>query len=313
MANKQMSGYGFGVSNTRNSEVKNSPIQNAEQKTQELINQNPNGTTITKLSAGINNQLTSYLPIVKNRIAELEKIKALGSSAEGYNEAVEEINKQEQNLMQLNSDLEQAAALRKQALDTQVNENYSISNTDEQATNFHNLANGTFSDEATIEEDESGTPRLMYGGIPYNEVDTGGSYSVDLEELVDAELANTLDLAHGQSAISIDEYNKINRPNLKKNLEKLIKDSGGKTAVKDYMYQNPELIDMFISNQTGKQVTPEYKETDEYKKLYNLNKTGVDFNDGFVDLVLGMHDAEFQKKEETKSPLAQDLIAKYSK
>ena len=92
-----------------------------------------------------------------------------------------------------------------------------------------------------------------------------------------------------------------------------VKGKDGKTAVKDYMYQHPELIDMFISNQIGLEITPELKEKPEYKELYNLNKTDVNFNEGFVDTVLGMHDAEFNKREETKSPLAQDLIAKYSK
>jgi len=317
MSNKQIGGYGFGVSNIAGEEVKNSPIQDATQKTQDLISANPNGTTITKFSESINNQLTQYLPLKKLELAEFEKIKALGSNAEGYNEAIDGINNIEKGLKKLNEDLEGAATKRKQLLDTEVNETYANSNTSEQATNFHNFANGTFGEEGLIVEDESGVPRLMYGGNAWDAIDTGGEYNPELEDVVDAALVDTRELAHGDGAISIEEYNNVTRPTLEKDLNKLVRGKDGKTAVKDYMYQNPELIDMFISNQTGIEITPEFKESKEYAELYSLNKTDVDFNDGFVDTVLGMHDAEFEKREaatkETKSTLAQDLIAKYSK
>jgi len=313
MANKQMGGYGLSVSNVSSEEVKNSPIQSAQQKTRDLTSANPNGVTITKFSDSINKQLTEYLPMKKLELAELEKIKAKGSEAEGYSEAVDGINTIEKGLIQLNDDFEQAATTRQLLLNIQVEENYAKSNTTDQSENFHNFANGTFSEEATIQEDEMGMPRLMYGGQLYSDIDTGGEYNFELENLVDEELFNTRKLAHGEGAIDINEYNNVVRPNLEKDLNKLVKNKDSRDAVKDYMYQNPELIDMFISNQTGKQITSEYKETPEYNKLYNLNKTNVNFSDGFVDTVLGMHDAEFQKREKTKSPLAQDLIAKYSK
>ena len=316
MANKQMSGYGLSVSNMANEQVKSSPIQSAEQKTKNLINANPTGTNIAKFSNSINDQLTQYLPMKKMELAKLEKIKAQGSQAEGYSEAVDGINTIEKGLIQLNNDLEQAAAKRKQLLDVEVEETYASSNTNEQSENFHNFANGTFADEGQIIEDEMGMPRLMYAGQLHSDIDTGGEYNFELENLVDEELSNTRELAHGEAAIDINEYNNIVRPNLEKDLNKLVKNKDSRDAVKDYMYQNPELIDMFISNQTGKEITPEYKETPEYNKLYNLNKTNVNFSDGFVDTVLGMHDAEFEKREpakETKPELtAEEIIKKFS-
>jgi len=50
MLNKQIGGYGLGVSNETGEEVKKSPIQNAQEKTQDLISANPNGTSITNFS-----------------------------------------------------------------------------------------------------------------------------------------------------------------------------------------------------------------------------------------------------------------------
>ena len=313
MANKQMSGFGLSVSNMANEQVKSSPIQSAEQKTKNLINANPTGTNIAKFSNSINNQLTQYLPMKKMELAKLEKIKAQGSQAEGYSEAVDGINTIEKGLIQLNNDLEQAAAKRKQLLDVEVEETYASSNTNEQSENFHNFANGTFADEGQIIEDEMGMPRLMYAGQLHSDIDTGGEYNFELENLVDEELSNTRELAHGEAAIDINEYNNIVRPNLEKDLNKLVKNKDSRDAVKDYMYQNPELIDMFISNQTGKQITPEYKETPEYDKLYNLNKTNVNFSDGFVDTVLGMHDAEFEKKEPAKETKPEKTVEDYLK
>ena len=313
MLNKQIGGYGLGISNKTGEEVKKSPIQNAQEKTQALISANPNGTSITKFSESINNQLTQYLPMKKLELVELEKVKALGSGAEGYSDAIDGINAIEKGLIQLNSDFEGAAAKRKQLLDTQVNETYANANTSEQATNFHNFANGTFGEEGQIVEDESGMPRLMYGGNAWDTIDTGGEYNPELENVVDAALVDTRELAHGDGAISIEEYNNVTRPTLEKDLNKLVRGKDGKTAVKDYMYQNPELIDVFISNQTGIEITPEFKESKEYAELYNLNKTDIDFNEGFVDTVLGMHDAEFQKREEVEPELtAEEIIKKFS-
>ena len=312
MANKQIGGYGLGISNEAGEEVKKSPIQNAKEKTQALIKANPNGTTITKFSESINNQLTQYLPIKKLQIAEFEKIKAKGSEAEGYSEAVDGINNVEKELTQLNIDLEGAAVKRKQLLDTQVSGTYAASNTDEQAYNFHNFANGTYGEEAQIVDG-----RLLYNGGLLETVDVGGSYNYDLEDLIEETFSETRELAYGDEAVDVNEYNNVYRKNLEGNLNKLVRGEDGKTAVKDYMYQNRELIDAFIANQAEKENTPEFRESEEYKALYDFNKTQTDFNDGFVETVLGMHDFvlfESKASEEVEPELtAEEIIEKYSK
>jgi len=311
MANKQIGGYGLGVSSEAGEEVKKSPIKNAQEKTQALINANPNGTSITKFSDSINDQLTQYLPVKKQELAELEKIKALGSEAEGYSEAVEGINAIEKELIQLNADLESAAMQRKQLLDTQVSGAYAMSNTDEQAYNFHNFANGTFGEEAEIIDG-----KLTYFGKLYDEVDVGGEYNYDLEDLVEETFSETRELAYGNEPVDVNEYNSVYRKNLEKDLSKLIRGPEGKNAVKDYMYQNRELIDAFIANQAEKENTPEFRESEEYKKLYDLNKTATDFNDGFVETVLGVHDyILFESKESEKIEpelTAEEIIKKFS-
>ena len=311
MANKQIGGYGLGVSNETGKEVKKSPIQNAQEKTEDLIKTNPNGVTITKLSDSTNKQLTEYLTAKKLEIAEFEKIKALGSGAEGYDEAVSGVNNIEKEIVQLNNDFEQAAGKRKELLDMQVSGAYAMSNTDEQIENFHNFANGTYGEGAQIVDG-----RLLYNGGLLDEVNVGGSYSYELEDLVEETFSETRELAYGNEPVDVNEYNNVYRKNLEKDLSKLIRGPEGKNAVKDYMYQNRELIDTFIANQAKKENTPEFRESEEYKKLYDLNKTATDFNDGFVDTVLGMHDyILFESKESEKIEpelTAEEIIKKFS-
>jgi len=312
MANKQMSGYGLSVSNTANKQVKSSPIQDAQQKTEKLTSDNPNGVIITKFSEGINAQLTKYLPGIKKKIAEFEKIKALGSEADGYNEAVDGINELEKQLVQLNSDLEGAATQRKELLDIEVEGTYAMSSTAEQTYNFHNVVNGTYGEGATISDDG----RLIYNGGLLNSVDVGGSYSNDLEDLVEETFSETRRLAYGSEPMNANEYNNSYRKNLENDLNKLTRGKEGKNAVKDYMYQNRELIDAFIANQAEKENTPEFRDSEEYKALYELNKTATDFNDGFVETVLGMHDYilfESKESEEIEPELtAEEIIKKFS-
>jgi len=316
MANKKIGGYGLSVSNKANERVKSSPIQNAQQKTENLINASPNGVTITKFSEGINAQLTQHLADVKSKIVGYENIKAKGSEAEGYSEAVDGINNEEEKLVKLNSDLEQSAAMRKELLDMQVSGSYAKSNTAEQAYNFHNFANGTYGEEAQIVDG-----RLLYNGGLLETVDVGGGYNFDLEDLVEETFSETRKLAYGNEPMDFNEYNNGYRKNLEKDLNKLIRGSDGKNAVKDYMYQNSELISAFIANQAGKENTPEFRNSEEYKRLYELNKTAADFNDGFVETVLGMHDYilfESKESEEIDSEkinselTAEEIIKKFS-
>ena len=311
MANKQMSGYGLSVSNTANEQVKSSPIQNAQQKTEGLIAANPNGVAITKLSDSTNKQLTEYLSLKKLELAEFEKIKAKGSEADGYSDAVDGVNTIEKEIIQLNNDFEQAAGTRKELLDMQVGGTYAMSNTDEQAYNFHNFANGTYGEQATIVNG-----RLLYNGGLLEAVDVGGSYNYDLEDLVEETFSETRELVYGNEPVDVNEYNNGYRKNLENDLNKLIRNSDGKNSVKDYMYQNRELIDAFIANQAKKENTPEFRDSEEYKKLYDLNKTATDFNDGFVETILGMHDFilfESKKSEEIEPELtAEEIIKKFS-
>ena len=222
MANKQMGGYGLSVSNVSGEEVKNSPIQSARQKTEELINANPDGVTITKLSDSTNKQLTEYLTAKKLEIAEFEKIKALGSGAEGYDEAVSGVNNIEKEIVQLNNDFEQAAGKRKELLDMQVSGAYAMSNTNEQAYNFHNFANGTYGERAQIVDG-----RLLYNGGLLDEVNVGGSYSYELEDLVEETFSETRELAYGNEPVDVNEYNNVYRKNLEKDLSKLIRGPEG--------------------------------------------------------------------------------------
>ena len=79
---------------------------------------------------------------------------------------------------------------------------------------------------------------------------------------------------------------------------------------------NEELLRIIEGMQAEKENTPEFRDSEEYKKLYDLNKTATDFNDGFVETILGMHDFilfESKKSEEIEPELtAEEIIKKFS-
>ena len=50
----------------------------------------------------------------------------------------------------------------------------------------------------------------------------------------------------------------------------------------------------------------------QYDDYFNSNKTNVDFSEGFVDTILGYHDAEFAKRE-TEKENKQGDVDKYYK
>mgnify|MGYP003121102819 CR=1 FL=1 len=217
-----------------------SKIDSAIQKTKDLMNKNPNGVEIPKLTDGANEQVTNYLKEKKPLIAEAHE-KMRNGTDEEKDEATKFLNDMEKGIAQLNSDYENAALKQDEYLAMQKKGSYAVSNNEEQKLNFHNFANGTYASQGTIKEDENGMPRLTYGDQVWDAVDVGGEYNPGLEDSIDDILTSVEDLG-----IDGGDWN---RNATKRQLEKAARDNP--EGVKDYMYQNPELINTFIANQYG--------------------------------------------------------------
>ena len=271
----------------------------AAKKTADLLKKNPNGVEIPKITEALSDKTAAWLSSKKDEIGRMHELMRNGSDEE-KKQAVDYLNNIDKGVRQLNSDFEGAAAKQAEYLSIAKNGTHAVSNTSEQSKNFNDFANGDFAKQGEIVEDENGFPRLNYNGQVWDTVDVGSEYDFKLEDTVDSYLTEIEDLGI--------KGKPWNRDATRRDLEKIARDP---KKVKDYMYQNEELLDAYISNQTGIPQTingepnPDWKDFkagvsnkmptivagdfkaprvyDDYKES---NKEDVKFAPDFVDLVM---------------------------
>ena len=301
-----------------------SKINKGMAKTEDLLKKNPKGVEIPKLTQAQGAQVANWLKEKKPLIAEAHN-KLKNGTDEEKEEATEFLNGIDQGVQQLNKDFEGAALQQQSFLDIEINGNYAAANTEEQRINFDNIANGTYAERGgEIINDENGLPRLNYDGVAWDKIDAGGAYDYKLQDSLDAELQATRKLAHGKNPMTDEIWNNEGRANLEDRLNKLTRGKAGKDAIKNYIYETPRLMDAFISNQVNIPQTLENGEVNpiwndfkagignkmprigdvdpiekipQYDDFFKSNKVNIDFSEGFVDTILGYHDAEFAKRE----------------
>ena len=276
-------------------------VDAAAAKTAELLKKNPNGVEIPKLTDAVSDKTAAWLSGKKDEIGRMHELMRNGSDEE-KKEAVDYLNNIDKGIQQLNSDFEGAAAKQADYLKIAENGTYAVSNSGEQSKNFNMFANGDFANQGEIVEDENGFPRLNYNGQVWDTIDVGSEYDFKLEDTVDGFLTDIEKLGM--------DGKQWNRDATRRQLEVLAREPD---KVKDYIYQNEELLDTYISNQTGIPQTidgepnPAWREFkagignkmprigdvgpqgdrkmmyDDYKEL---NKKDVKFAPDFVDLVM---------------------------
>ena len=301
-------------------------IDAAAKKTAELLKNNPNGVEIPKITDPVSEKVSSWLSSKKDEIVKMENLARNGTSKQ-KKEAVEYLNNIDQGVRKLDDDFNKAALAQAKYLDMENKGTYAESNSSEQTRNFHKFANGDFAKEGEIIEDENGMPRLAYDGKIWDTVDVGSEYNFKLEDTVDGYLTEIEKLGM--------DGKQWNRDATRRQLEVLAREPN---KVKDYIYQNKELIDAYISKQTGIPETIDGKENpkwrafksgimnsegvyykvpsigsvgpqEERKLTYddylNANKMDVNFANDFVDLVM----ETFQDKYDNP-PKSSDKIVK---
>ena len=295
-------------------------VDDAARKTANLLKENPNGVEIPKITDPVSEKVAAWLSSKKDEIGRMHDQMRNGSDEE-KKEAVEYLNNIDKGVKQLNDDFEGAAAKRADYLAIEQKGTYAVANSGEQAKNFHKFANGDFANEGEIIEDENGFPRLNYGGQIWDTIDVGNEYNFQLEDTVDNLLTETENLGM--------KGRPWNRDATRRELEKIAREP---KAVKEYMFQNEELMDAYISMQTGipqtidgeqnpkwrdfkagignkmpriGDVGPQEKRKLMYDDYFNANKTDVNFGSDFVDLVM----QTFQDKYDNP-PKSSDQVVK---
>jgi len=145
--------------------------------------------------------------------------------------------------------------------------------------------------------------------VQWDEADTGGIYNYETEDMIDAELSNLrkqINPPNAKNALTKENWQQSGRKDLETNLNKLSRTKEGRDSIKQYMFQNDELIDEFVlnlandSNNSGivytledlKNIQSKMPGVSIYNELKEKSKE-MDFGDGFTETILSMMDEEF--------------------
>ena len=129
-------------------------LANSKAATAALTAAMPAGVPIEKVPEELRSQVTNFLTENKKSYTDATKVIASGINPQSdrYKNAVETINKVNIRFENLSGNLENIALKRQAALD---DPSYSNFTTDEDATTFNNLANGSLYTTMTVNEDGS--------------------------------------------------------------------------------------------------------------------------------------------------------------
>jgi len=303
-------------------------VEKGKKQTKDLLSKFPNGISIDKVPPTLAPQLTMWLKDNKQAYADASAIIAKGSGTEGYDDAVETQNNINSSYQAMSTQMdemgathqglanraratEQGAPLKDENGKIIANPN-AISMTDRDQINFDNVMNQNYGADGLnakivnnkwVYVDEDGNETSP------SDLNVGTEYNYALEDTID-------DLQNGITDLTNQKDPYWNRKATKDKVEKLARDP---QAVKNYMFQNPELMDTFISNQTGIPITvngepnpawndfkagigdtmprigdvePQEKSS-FYEDFFDSNKTDIDFSDGFVDTVMRTLDKSY--------------------
>ena len=155
--------------------------------------------------------------------------------------------------------------------------------------------------------------------VQWDEADTGGIYNYETEDMIDAELSNLrkqINPTNAKNALTKENWQQSGRKDLETNLNKLSRTKEGRDSIKQYMFQNDELIDEFVLNLANdnysdnssvvytledlKNIESQTPGVSIYNELKEKSKE-MDFGDGFTETILNMMDKEFPvESTETK-------------
>ena len=306
------SNRGFGKAFKRSFKIK---VAESEAKSDEMSRKFPQGISIPKIPEGFRPQLTSWLTDNKMAFADAATVIAKGREAdpEAYDKAVEAQNNIEASYLEMSKTLENAATIRQNVSNRHRDKSNAASMTDGEKMNFNNLYQANYGADGLNAQIVDN--KLMFTNAAGDQVDAndfggfvGTEYDYATENVIDNLTTGIEDLA-----VSKNPY--WNREATKRKLKEITRDP---QAVKNYMYQNPELIDTYISNQSGIPMkingednpdwiqfkqdgkainTPDLSSlaqgdlqlqpsTISYDDFFDKNKVDEDFTNGFVDTMM---------------------------
>ena len=270
-----------------NQSIKKGVDKNKE-KTDALLAQFPGGISVPKMDANLDGVVGNYLKEQRGIYGDLAAIVAKGPEENpDYDSAVGKMNQIKGNIENVNVNLENFASKRATLLDAHKDGiEYANSTSMYQNQNLYNLTSGDFESlnpQITVDDNGNATMTVLDARgnqVDIDEIDLPSEYNDVLEKGVDA-LVDGAQVLKEKGTIKGDWEGSIERRNSIRQIKDISKN---KKLIKDYMYQNPELIDQYIANDLGVDVNEVAKDSD-YEDIIEMYKTMPFDKDKFVDLV----------------------------
>ena len=271
-----------------NQSIKKGVDKNKE-KTDALLAQFPGGISVPKMDANLDGVVGNYLKEQRGIYGDLAAIVAKGPEENpDYDSAVGKMNQIEGNIKNVNANLENFASKRATLLDARKDGvEYAKSTSIYQDKNLYNLTSGDFESlnpQITIDDNGNATMTILDAQgnqVDIDEIDLPNEYNDVLEKGVDA-LVDGAQVLKEDGKIKGDWEGSIERRNSIRTIKDLSKNQ---KLIKDYMHQNPELIDQYIANDLGVDVD-EVANDPDYEDILEFFTSDYTFDkDRFVNLV----------------------------
>ena len=284
----ERAGYALGQSNlpTANMEFSKALTQSfkakvskKEAKSSEMLNKFPQGIEIAKVPEGLRPKITEWVISKKQEFVDAAAIIAQGSSAPGYNEAIESQNNIQASILEMSKSLENHALTRQGAANRFANNSNAASMTDFEKDNFHNLYQGDYGGNglnANIVDNK--LTFVNSEGSSVNSDDFGGMIGTEYDYAAE-DVLNELQIGIGKLGREGEDWDK---EETKIALKKIARNP---QAIKNLLHEKPQLMDNFVSNQLMKQgvnipVTLENGEKNPEWLAYKNGEIGIENKDG---------------------------------
>ena len=279
-------GYDLALKFQKNAKAK---VNKNKEATQKLLDQFPGGVSVPKMDQALDGLVSNFLKDQRGIYETNARIEGQGADAEGYDMAVGSNNQIDQNVIAVNNDLEVFAntrtALLKEVGGIEENEEtgqidykeapeYAKGTTDYQKQNLYNLTSGDYESlKPEITYNDKGDARLTIldskgNRVNVNEMDLPEEYDSTAQDTYD-QLIDSTQKAKEEGSIKSESWEgSVERRDAIRSIKKNFKD---RDTIKNYMFENPELIDKYIANDLGVS-EEELRKDPNYEDMYEMFK-----------------------------------------
>ena len=229
----------------------NAKIDENKAKVKELLKNFPGGISVPKVDEAMGGIIGDFIKNQRQEYAKYANIVAKGSDADGYDEAVGKMNIIETNLKKVNDDLELFAKGRAKLLDNTANDvEYASSTNKYQYLNASNIEAGDYEAlQPQITYDDNGKAILTFKDsegerVGVDKFKLPGVYNREFQDSFDEIVDGVQDLKEN-NPVNGKWEDSTERNKIKRSIEK---SAENEDAIKDYIFQNEDILDNVIAN-----------------------------------------------------------------